>query len=577
MDDSEEIDTILLNFDEIVKNPDKFVSVQHEKAKKTEELIKRIYDFTKSVEERIAQRPDNKQNTLPSLILEHFDPEQIWGQLSLQNDEALGCIVPDVASLLAKKKLIFMTYENKKNVGIKKSSKVVEDDSESIDDTEVKHPKPVRKGKSSVVDDKFFKLSEMEDYVNKIEKGIEGGNEGSDDESVDLFENDSEDENDLRYNDFFDQPEDGIGVEENQIEDDDEERSISEKDENEEGENDFSDEDPEEQIKSSYEARQERLKARIAALEEEALKEKPWQLKGEVTASKRPQNSLLEEYVEFDVASRPAPIITEKSSLKLEDVIRQRIKDKVWDDVVRKIKPVEDPKEYKKKLILNQEKSKLSLSEIYEREYLKEKGDMEKGQKEVEEEESKDRVEIKKAMKILFSKLDALSNFHYTPKQSAPEVRITSHLPAIVAEEVAPVSASDATLLAPEEIKPKPKGDPIGKTERTTTDKKRERRKKITRQRSKRKEKEKQEKLVDKLQPGLGNKYSKEKAKVLLEKVSKEQNVSQMDQKYGKHVKSSDAFFSKLQDEVSSSIKRKTQNVTDFNKQKKFSAKKIKL
>lgn len=55
-------------------------------------------------------------------------------------------------------------------------------------------------------------------------------------------------------------------------------------------------------------------------------------------------------------------------------------------------------------------------------------------------------------------------------------------------------------------------------TERTDTDRKRERRLKRARKRAKLREKEKMEKLVDKLQPGLGNKYSKEKALKLLEK-----------------------------------------------------------
>lgn len=42
-----------------------------------------------------------------------------------------------------------------------------------------------------------------------------------------------------------------------------------------------------------------------------------------------------------------------------------------FDDVVRKEKPKEEVFEYKKRLTLDHEKSKQSLAQIYEQEYLK--------------------------------------------------------------------------------------------------------------------------------------------------------------------------------------------------------------
>lgn len=157
-----------------------------------------------------------------------------------------------------------------------------------------------------------------------------------------------------------------------------------------------------------------------------------------------------------------APVITENVTFQLEDIIRDRIKNKHFDSVERKEKPVETLLEYKKKIVLDQEKSKHSLAQIYEKEFLNQQMALENENGENKDEEPELHKEIKSMMKELFNKLDALSNFHFTPKPMVPELKVVTNLPAIVMEEVAPVTSSEAALLAPEEIRNKPKGDIIG-------------------------------------------------------------------------------------------------------------------
>ena len=49
-------------------------------------------------------------------------------------------------------------------------------------------------------------------------------------------------------------------------------------------------------------------------MEDAAVGEKPWQLAGEVAGPARPENSLLQEHLEYDTAARQAPVITEEVS-----------------------------------------------------------------------------------------------------------------------------------------------------------------------------------------------------------------------------------------------------------------------
>ncbi|KAG8235803.1 hypothetical protein J437_LFUL014741, partial [Ladona fulva] len=575
---SKEDDVLLKVYDQFenfTKRPESFLDAQTALPEGIKSLIKNLYD--------LSQKDYDSSKFLPELIVDGFDEEQIWQELELRNEEVIPSLIAEVASLLSKKERIRGSLSSlcvaERNVnkerdeesniadeelseGDQKFGSELSEDGENPDE-EVSGDSEEDQGREesqnsqrvpSVVDDEFFKLGEMEKFLIEEERrGNKAGSE-SEDENIDYFEDpmeeDDEDPAELNpsYKDFFPPPDSG-GKNKISKEVDGNDRLKNVQfalQEMANGSNDKRREDDESGSKSKFEERQERLQRKIKHLESSNLAEKPWQLKGEVSASARPPNSLLEEVLE-------------------------RIKDKAWDDVERKFKPIDTPGEFKKKLVLDQEKSKLSLAEIYEQEYLKKKKELEQNDDE-KEEEPETHKEIKKMMSALFLKLDALSNFHYTPKPPVPELRIVSHVPAIEMEEVAPVATSEGKLLAPEEVKAKPKGDVIGKGERTETDKKRERRQKKSRQRERRVARERREKIVEKLNPGLGNKYSKEKAIKMLEKVTQEKNVDLMEESSKKFVKSSKAFFSQLQDEVTSHIKARIGGGTKKKDKKTLSA-----
>ena len=124
-------------------------------------------------------------------------------------------------------------------------------------------------------------------------------------------------------------------------------------------------------VKSARDKRKERLEKEVKLLEEQNLGEKPWQLTGETSKSLRPENSLLTEGLDFDSLTKAAPVITDDFTNELEDIIKSRIKDLLWDNVERKVREINNPYDYKNKLLaLSAEKSKQSLAEIYEQDYL---------------------------------------------------------------------------------------------------------------------------------------------------------------------------------------------------------------
>ncbi|ODM96481.1 U3 small nucleolar ribonucleoprotein MPP10 [Orchesella cincta] len=474
----------------------------------------------------------------------------------------------------------------------------------------------------SEVDDKFFSLAQMTEHIERVEAAMEQAedkrlaakNENSEDdessgeESIDFFEDvpsDTEEIKDERteyfYKDFFDPPLDAsenqvekrqerMGFEETEDIDEDEEHQSSsfdnrksvrfnlgaEEDEDSESEDEDSKTDkniPKLSVKvnetlSTLEKRNKKILESIQEIEKEALEPKSWQLLGEATAESRPENALLEEHLVYEHLIRPAPEITVETTGKLEDVIKQRIKDGAWDDVQRKVKPIEDPREFKKRLVLDAEKSKASLAEIYEQEYL----DVKKSEEgETDEKEPEEHVLIKKEMQSLFAKLDAISHYHYTPKPPSAEVKIVTNVPAISIEDVAPVSVSDASMLAPQEITDHIKGPIKGKEERTDTDRKRERRKKKKKQHIKRLIQEDKARTK-----GLGLRNIKLADGIVKSQKSKTSNDSSNHQNT-KELKSSKAFFAKLQESAAAHISNVAKRKKALNETNKASAKKFKL
>lgn len=197
------------------------------------------------------------------------------------------------------------------------------------------------------------------------------------------------------------------------------------------------------------------LSKQIAQLEEQNVKKKEWVLKGEATAKDRPQNSLLEQDLEFEHIQKIAPAVTEEKTLGLEALIKQRILERNYDDVIRK--RLVDPKAFLPSRLIELEdtKAEKSLAELYEDEYKASKSKLETGLKAIDRKDdklNKQHDDIKDLFESLCGKLDALSNAHFTPQQPKPTIKTINDLPAISMESNLPTATGSGTLLAPEEI-----------------------------------------------------------------------------------------------------------------------------
>jgi U3 small nucleolar RNA-associated protein MPP10 len=158
------------------------------------------------------------------------------------------------------------------------------------------------------------------------------------------------------------------------------------------------------------------LREQIASLEAENVGKKDWTLMGEASSRARPQNSLLEEDLEFERVMKSVPVITEETVLGLEEVIKARIMEGRFDDVVR-LRPIDDKPFLPSRFFeLQDQKSKQSLAQIYEDEYTAAQTGGVAGE-DRDGKLKKEHHEIEKLWEGICGKLDALCNAHFVPKQ----------------------------------------------------------------------------------------------------------------------------------------------------------------
>ena len=197
-------------------------SVQDAAAAEFTSLTKALYDLQKGQESA-----DCRGSPLYQLVVENFDEEQIWQELELQNSAVLKHFETAVQQAVSDDTLSIVQEEeddeveegmgDEEDAGSSKAlladnaENVTDDDSDVNFDVDTLEKKvqqkklPAKKaskqlGVPSEVDDRFFKLSEMESFLDDMDK--REGKEGVGEEDVDYFQDlpsGDEEEEDLNF------------------------------------------------------------------------------------------------------------------------------------------------------------------------------------------------------------------------------------------------------------------------------------------------------------------------------------------------------------------------------------------
>ena len=172
---------------------------------------------------------------------------------------------------------------------------------------------------------------------------------------------------------------------------------------------------------------------------------KAWQMTGEATNKERPVNSLLNVHLDFNAATKLPPTITKEVTIKIEELIKQRVLDELFDDPVllgenRRKRLNKDATE------MDFTKSKKGLGDLYADDMANKLLGVNSEaflEAELNGPDAPLKREIEEISKELFQSLDTLCNFHYTPKAPRTEAQIQSqNVPALLLEDAVPITIS---------------------------------------------------------------------------------------------------------------------------------------
>eukprot|EP00924_Labyrinthula_sp_SR-Ha-C_P014618 augustus_masked-scaffold_34-processed-gene-3.1-mRNA-1 protein AED:1.00 eAED:1.00 QI:0/-1/0/0/-1/1/1/0/607 len=449
------------------------------------------------------------------------------------------------------------------------------------------------------LNDRFYKVSQFEGFATGMEEAVmnqeelkeiyenerkhmDTDEEDEDEWAYDEFDlavTDDDEAVDIKYNDFFvakkKKPDtlskttrrvqfnDDASNNEYYKENKEEKNLEGSSSEQQNGEN-LHDDEKSTAVKTDHEKKQDELLKRIQSLENKSISQKEWNLRGETRSLSRPENSLLEQGdMEVNYVMNSAPIMNQEQTDDFEELIKKRICTHDYDDVERKFtrtqaqlrKDVDDQK-------LEDElgkKSAYGLAEVYERDYAENTLGV-KSKEDVKIE--KQRHKVKDMFSKVMYKLDSLSSFYFVPKPVASLNKLQAREKTTAAadlEDKIPVYQSVSTAKTPEELiegKSGVRGVLKTSEEKTQEERRRERRDKKRLKRKLRYMRQREDRIIDHLNPGLGNKYAKQNMR---------KKLKGADDRLPEKLTNSSKFFASIQNEISEA-KKSTHHITETKK-----------